>query len=122
VDGNDYHIWAASKRYRPKLVLIEFNPTSSNRFDYVQPADPNINQSSSPAPIVHLARDKGYELICVVGPNLLFVDRQYYPLFHICDNSLELMRDQDEITHLLIGFDGRSLSMDRLVSAGITAT
>jgi hypothetical protein len=83
VDGNDYHIWAASKRYRPKLVLIEFNPTSSNRFDYVQPADPNINQSSSPAPIVHLARDKGYELICVVGPNLLFVDRQYYPLFHI---------------------------------------
>jgi hypothetical protein len=111
VDGNDYHIWKAVQKYRPKLVLIEFNPTSSNRFDHIQPADPNCNQSNSPAPLVRLGKSKGYELISVIGPNLLFVDRQYYEAFHIPDNSLEILRDEDEVTHLFLGFDG-SLIVD----------
>lgn len=109
VDGNDYHIWKAVTRYRPKLVLIEFNPTSSNRFDYVQPPDPNLNHSNSPASLVRLGREKGYELVCVIGPNLLLVDRQYFPLFHIADNSLDVMRDEDEVNHLFLGFDGTLL-------------
>ena len=67
IDGNDYHVWAAVKKYRPKLVLIEFNPTATNRIDYVQPADPSCNQSSSPAALVRLGKEKGYELICVIG-------------------------------------------------------
>lgn len=111
VDGNDYHIWKAVQKYRPKLVLIEFNPTSSNRFDYVQPPDPNCNQSNSPAALVRLGKSKEYELICVIGPNLLFVDRQYYKAFHIPDNSLEILREEDEVTHLFLGFDG-SLIVD----------
>jgi hypothetical protein len=111
VDGNDYHIWRAVTKYRPKLVLIEFNPTSSNRFVHVQPPDLNCNQSTSPAALVDLARSKRYELICVVGANLLFVDSQYYEAFHIPDNSLEIMRDEGEVTHLFLGFDG-SLVID----------
>jgi hypothetical protein len=92
-------------------VLIEFNPTSSNRFDYVQPPDPNCNQSNSPAALVRLGKSKEYELICVIGPNLLFVDRQYYEAFHIPDNSLDILRDEGEVTHLFLGFDG-SLIVD----------
>jgi Methyltransferase FkbM domain len=111
VDGNDYHIWKAVQKFRPRLVLIEFNPTSSNRFDYVQPADPNCNQSNSPAALVRLAKSKGYELTCVIGPNLLFVDRQYFYHFHIPDNSLEVLREEDEVNHLFLGFDG-SLVVD----------
>jgi hypothetical protein len=109
VDGNDYYIWKSQRRYRPKLVLIEFNPTSSNRFNFIQP--PNRNQSNSPLALVNLAKEKDYELISVIGPNLLFVDRQYFDLFHIPDNSLEVMRDEDEVTHLFLGFDG-SLVVD----------
>lgn len=106
IDGNDYHVWKAVEIYRPKLVLIEFNPTASNRSKYVQPADPKCNQSSSPAPFIELGKFKGYELICVIGPNLLFVDRKYYELFQIPDNSLDVMRDEDEVTSLFLGFDG----------------
>src|ERR1700678_3230677 len=98
VDGNDYHIWRAVQKFRPKLVLIEFNPSSSNRFHFIQPASSNCNQSSSPAALNELARSKGYELICVIGPNLLFVDRQYYAAFGIPDNSLEIMREETEVT------------------------
>lgn len=83
VDGNDYHIWAACRS--------------------------KCESKQQPGPLVRLAREKGYELICVIGPNLLFVDRQYFPLFHIPDNSLEVMRDEDEVTHLFLGFDGSLL-------------
>ena len=27
IDGNDYDVWDASTRYRPRLVIVEFNPT-----------------------------------------------------------------------------------------------
>jgi hypothetical protein len=111
VDGNDYHIWKAVEKFRPKLVLIEFNPTASNRFHFIQPASAKSNQSSSPAALNELAKSKGYELICVIGPNLLFVDRQYYGAFGIPDNSLEIMRDEADVTHLYLGFDG-SLIVD----------
>lgn len=105
VDGNDYHIWHATTRIRPRLVLIEYNPTMANCLDFVQPADPGCNQGNSPAALVRLGKEKGYELIAVTRLNLLFVDRQYYRLFQIPDNSLEAMRD-DPPDHLFCGYDG----------------
>ena len=36
IDGNDYHVWKAIKKYRPKLVVIEFNPTIPTEVEYVQ--------------------------------------------------------------------------------------
>ena len=111
VDGIDYHIWKAVEKFRPRLVLVEFNPTASNRIDFVQPPNPKCNQSNSPAALIRLGKEKGYELICATRINLLFVDRKYYELFGIPDNSLEVMRDEDEVTSLYIGFDG-SLSVD----------
>lgn len=109
VDGNDYHIWKACTKYRPKLVLIEFNPTSSNRFDYVQPPDPNLNHGNGPLSLVKLGKEKAYELICITSYNLLFVDAQYFALFNIPDNSLDVMRCEEEVTRLFIGYDGSLL-------------
>jgi hypothetical protein len=112
VDGNDFHIWKAVQVYRPKLVLVEYNPTALNRFDFVQPADPHCNVGSSPAALVRLAKEKGYELICVTKINLLLVDSHYFELFHIPDNSLAVMREEEGyITALYVGYDG-SLRMD----------
>ncbi len=105
VDGNDYHIWSATTRLRPRLVLIEYNPTMANCLDFVQPADPACNHGNSPAALVRLGKEKGYELIAVTRLNLLFVDRQYFSLFNISDNSLEAMRD-DPPDHLFCGYDG----------------
>jgi hypothetical protein len=33
IDGNDYHVWAAINSLRPKLVVIEFNPTIATPSD-----------------------------------------------------------------------------------------
>jgi len=73
IDGNDYHVWKAIEHYRPKVVVIEFNPTFPVGVDYIQPADPSINHGSSLSAIVKLGLEKGYELIAVNALNGAFL-------------------------------------------------
>ena len=107
IDGNDYHVWEAMQDYKPKVVLIEFNPTIPKTVEFVQPADRRLCQGSSLASITKLAKSKGYELICTTKTNAIFVDSQYFRLFGIKDNSVEkMMTDESLITHIFCGYDG----------------
>jgi hypothetical protein len=107
IDGNDYHVWKAMRRLRPKLVCIEFNQTIHTDVDFVQPADPNVSQGSSLSALVRLGREKGYELICVLPWNAVFVRAEYFHRFHIADNSpYTLRKDTQYVTYLSCGFDG----------------
>ena len=114
IDGNDYHTWEAIKSFRPKLVLIEFNPTIATAVRFVQEKRAGTNQGSSGASLVDLGRAKGYELIGITKINLLFVDAAYYSLFHIPDNSFEVMRtDESDVTQIFVGYDGRVFLSER---------
>ena len=108
IDGNDYHVWQAMSRYRPKLVVIEFNPTIPTPVRFVQPADPGVTHGASLLSLVELGRKKGYELVSVLPFNAFFVRQEYYPLFELESNALEPLRtDSASITYLFSGFDGR---------------
>jgi len=107
IDGNDYHVWKAMSTLKPKLVVIEFNPTISNEVKFVQEADGRVNQGSSLAALVDLAKEKGYELVAVLPWNAFFIRSEYFSLFGIEDNSPETLRtDVSLVTHLFVGFDG----------------
>lgn len=107
IDGNDYHCWAAVERYRPRLVVIEFNPTIPDSIEFVQEANPAVMQGASLAALNSLANAKGYELIATTSINAIFVERELLPLFNIRDNSLaELHRDTSMLTYLFHGYDG----------------
>jgi hypothetical protein len=106
IDGNDYHAWGAIYKLRPKLVVIEFNPTIANPIRFVQQPRLGVTHGSSAAALIELARAKGYELICAMTSNLIFVESCYFALFNIPDNSLALMRDDSETPHLFFGYDG----------------
>jgi hypothetical protein len=107
IDGNDYHVWKAMSKYSPKLVCIEFNPTIPNEVNFIQPADPEINQGCSLSALVQLGKEKGYELVSVLPFNAFFVKAEYYSLFKIEDNRPEVLRtDLSVVTHLFIGYDG----------------
>lgn len=113
VDGNDYHIWRAIEKYRPKAICIEFNPTLPTEVNFVQPADPSVNQGAGLLPLVELGKEKGYELVAVLLFSAFFVDAKYYPLFRIGDNRPETLRtDLSGITHLFSGYDGTMFSTD----------
>lgn len=107
IDGNDYHTWKAVERYRPKLVCIEFNPTIPNEVRFIQKADPSINQGNSLLALTELAKSKGYELVCVISFNAFYVDKKYFPLFGISDNSVQTLRkDTSLVTWLYTLYDG----------------
>ena len=107
VDGNDYHIWEACKKYKPKAVIIEFNPTIHKTVEFVQPRDVRVTQGSSLLSISKLAKSKGYELVSTTKVNAIFVDCKYFGLFGIGGNSVEvMMTDESLITHIFCGYDG----------------
>lgn len=108
IDGNDYHVWHAVVKYRPKVVMIEFNPTIPAEINFIQPADPQVSQGSSLAAFVELGKKKGYELLAVLGVNAFFVTAELFPRFGISDNRMEaLWTQRDCVTYFFLGYDGR---------------
>jgi hypothetical protein len=107
IDGNDYHVWEAVRQYKPKVVVIEFNPTIPSTVEFVQPRDFGVTQGSSLLSISKLGKSKGYELVAVTKNNGIFVDSKYFRLFGIEDNSVDaLWTDRSFITHIFCGCDG----------------
>jgi hypothetical protein len=54
-----------------------------------------------------LGRSKGYEAVCVLRWNIIFVERKYFPLFEIPDNRPQTLRsDLSNVTWLFSGQDG----------------
>jgi hypothetical protein len=108
IDGNDYHVWKAVSKYRPKVVVIEFNQTIPTHIRFVQPPDASVNQGSSLLSIAELGKEKGYELISVLPFNALFVKKEYYPLFDLENNFPQVLRtNMDDVTYLFAGYDGK---------------
>jgi hypothetical protein len=108
IDGNDYHVWKRVLQYKPKVVIVEFNPTIPTEVRFVQPANPALNHGSSLLSLVELGKEKGYQLVSVLPFNALFVKDEYFHLFKIGSNTPEVLRtDLSAITYLFMGYDGR---------------
>lgn len=108
IDGNDYHAWAAIQAYHPKAVLIEFNPTIPSHVRFVQTAAPDVCQGASILSLVELGKAQGYELICVLDWNALFVRSEYYPLFGLVCNAPNVLRTAVQyLTWIYNGYDGQ---------------
>lgn len=95
IDGNDYWIWRALEAFRPRLVVIEYNPyyTPPERWDMCFNAkhvwDGSTYYGASLESLYHLGKSKGYELVCCddMGNNAFFVRRDLYPLLGIVNND-----------------------------------
>ena len=81
VDGNDYWIWRAIDRYRPRVVVIEYNGDLEPGSDQVMPYTPGFRwdhssgYGASLGALEALAAEKGYALVHTesAGVNAFFV-------------------------------------------------
>lgn len=107
IDGNEYHLWDSLKDYRPRVMVVEFNPTIPNEVLFIQPRDMRVFQGSSLKAFVDLAKSKGYELVAANEVNAFFVLRELFPKFSISDNSIEALHaDRKYETKLFQLYDG----------------
>lgn len=70
IDGQDYWAWEGMRKFRPRLMLVEFDYGSDDKPDFV-PELGAKGQASRKA-IERLGREKGYEPVARTHCNLLF--------------------------------------------------
>lgn len=81
IDGNDYWVWKAITDYRPRVVVVEYNPFYPPPVRWVMAEDPNFRWQrttyfgASLAALAWLGRQKGYDLVGTDshGVNAFFV-------------------------------------------------
>ena len=93
IDGYDYHVWKSLSEYEPRVVMIECNGTIPPDIDFVQPKNIDVASGSSFAAMVHLGKEKGYELVYARAVNAIFVKKELFHLFGIQNNSILSMLD-----------------------------
>lgn len=122
IDGADYHIWDSLHTYRPRLVVIEFNPSIPNDIQFVQSRDMAVHQGSSLLALVNLGQKKGYELAAVTDLNAIFVEQSVFDALGFKDNSVDRLRPVNRFaTRLYQLYDG-TLVLDgcqRLIWDGV---
>jgi hypothetical protein len=91
IDGNDYHVWDSLQEYKPRVVVIEYNPTVPDDVIFIQDKGLEINQGCSLRSLVELGKSKGYELAAVTPLNGIFVAASEFQKLGIVDNSLDAM-------------------------------
>lgn len=107
IDGNEYNIWDSLREYRPRVMVVEFNPTIPNDVAFVQPRDMSVYQGSSLRSFVELGKQKGYELVAANEINAFFVLKELFPKFHITNNSIDTLHtDRQYETKLFQLYDG----------------
>ncbi len=69
IDGNDYWVWKSLVKYRPKLVVIEYNSNFTAEEKKTVPYNPQhvwdgtMFYGASAAALAELAQHKGYKLV-----------------------------------------------------------
>lgn len=107
IDGNEYHLWDSMLEYRPRVMVVEFNPSIPNSVEFVQPRDMRIFQGSSLRSLIALGKQKGYELVAANEANAFFVLKELFPRFSIEDNSIDALHtDTSYQTQLYQLYDG----------------
>ena len=81
IDGNEYWVWKALERYRPRVVVVEYNVFFGTDVSKTMPYDPEHSwdqtkfHGASLAALRKLGREKGYALVHTdsYAPNAFFV-------------------------------------------------
>lgn len=91
IDYNDFYVWRAiDVKYRPRLIVIEYNSTFLPNEDRLVPYDPygmwdgSNYFGASILALFKLARTKGYSLV--------YADKKGVNLFFVRDDLLEFMK------------------------------
>ena len=106
IDGADYWVFEGLKLYRPKILVIEFNPTIPKEIRFTNPRDIFSNKGSSIRSICELAETKSYKLCGLTTCNLFFIDSIYLELFTSRVIELEHLPEPAYVSRIWQTFDG----------------
>jgi hypothetical protein len=106
VDGDDYHIWRGLSGFRPRVVVVEYNPTIPPELALVQRKGGYFGASARA--LEALAADKGYRLAACTKTNCIFVDARLWGALGVGHASLEQLFPRGHLTYVISAYDGRT--------------
>jgi hypothetical protein len=121
IDGMDYFIFESMSEFRPKVLVIEFNPSIPNDVVFIQAKNNKVHQGSSLAAMVELAKIKRYELVCATATNAIFVCAELYLLFGLETNHIDKLYRPPMNGRIFHGYDSTIfiLGMPYLIWSGV---
>lgn len=106
IDGDDYGVWESLEEFRPRVVVIEYNPTIPPEADMVQSLGEYFGASASA--LVKLGHRKGYRLSALTATNCIFVADQDFDRLSIPEVDLALEFDRTRLSYIINAYDGRT--------------
>jgi hypothetical protein len=106
VDGDDYQIWQGMEQFRPRVVVVEYNPTIPPELELVQKRGGYFGSSASA--LVSLATSKGYRLVCCTKTNCIFVDANLWDALGLDEVKLEDVFPRGHLTYVINSYDGKT--------------
>jgi hypothetical protein len=117
IDGCDYHVFDSIRKYKPKIVVIEYNYTIPDEIDFIQAKNLKLNHGSSAKSIIALAKAKGYKLVYGNLVNLIFIKDECFAYEKFQEIKLsEIGGNRMVPTYLFVGYDGSLLSNSELIT------
>jgi hypothetical protein len=120
IDGNDYYVFESLAKFRPELVIVEFNPTIPNDVLFVQEKSFSINHGCSLLALVVLGKQKGYELAVCTQWNAFFVKQEKLATLGVENNFISHLYNPLQDGRIFQGYDGsiHVVGMNSLVWKG----
>ncbi|MEX2450114.1 MAG: hypothetical protein WD407_04595 [Rhodospirillales bacterium] len=119
IDSDDLTIWEGVKKYRPSVVVIEYNSTIP--FDTRYRNAKGKLRGNSALSIMESAASRGYTLVEGTDTNLIFVLSDLAFKSEIQCKSLQEIKDQTFNYRVFFGHDGTLMHDYKLLNdAGIT--
>lgn len=104
IDSDDLGVFESLSDLKPRVVVIEYNPTIPPFMEFQQMPGENIGASARS--ICRVAESKGFRLAHITKTNLIFVTDQEFSKLEISEPSLVADFPSDHLTFLITGYSG----------------
>jgi hypothetical protein len=106
IDSDDYHMFDSLKKFKPRVVIIEHNPTIPPGDALFQSPGEKESFGSSAQANLDLAHKKGYRLAAMTHTNSIFVIESEFSKLKIDEPSIEAVFDWSGLTHIISAYNG----------------
>jgi len=106
IDSNDHHIFKSMKLYKPRVLIIEHNPTIPPEDTIVQNQDSDESFGASAKANVELAHEKGYVLVSATCTNCLYVSKEEFGKLTLEEPVLIDVFDTSKLSYIISGYNG----------------
>lgn len=108
IDSDDLKVLSTLDNVKPKLIVIEFNPTIPNHVDFINPT--GMRQGNSAKAILAFAESRDFSLIHATSTNLILCQNPLLEEISIKPMLVdEALDDSQTVRAIFVGYDGSLL-------------